>query len=73
MRVWREQQPAPVLLRTAVIVVSVNCPAVFVVLLRLQLVRALAQARELATVDPLTGVLNRRGLEEQARVRPKSW
>ncbi len=47
-------------IRTAVLVVACTCPAVIVVLLRAQLDRAVV-------TDPLTGLLNRRGLEARFR------
>jgi diguanylate cyclase (GGDEF)-like protein len=53
------------LLRTAILVISLSCPAVFLLIFRRQLDQAVRTARDLATTDPLTGLLNRRGLEER--------
>jgi len=53
-------------LQTLIIVTSAVCPAVIVLVLRSQLAHALVQARNLATTDPLTGLLNRRGLDQRA-------
>ena len=58
-------QLAVQMLRCGIILVSVTCPAVFVLILRSQLDRAAHQALELATTDPLTGLVNRRGLEDR--------
>ncbi len=55
-----------ILIRTMVLLVSAVCPAVIVLLLRSQLDRAMAAAHEAATRDPLTGLFNRRGLDEQS-------
>lgn len=64
--VARPDPPLPVsLLHTAVVLVSAACPAVIVLVLRSQLDRAVLHARHLATTDPLTGLVNRRGLAER--------
>jgi diguanylate cyclase (GGDEF)-like protein len=51
---------------TATILVSVFTPAVAALVLRHRLVAALRRAKALAVIDPLTGLVNRRGIAEQA-------
>jgi diguanylate cyclase (GGDEF)-like protein len=50
----------------AIIGVSTLTPAVAVSLLRARLVEAIRQARELSLTDPLTGLVNRRGIADRA-------
>lgn len=50
-----------------IVLVSATCPALIVLLLREQLDVAIRRAHRAATTDPLTGLLNRRGLDEQVR------
>ena len=59
-------RPAVIAIQTLIILTGAACPAVIVVILRSQLNHALRQAQGLATTDPLTGLLNRRGLDERA-------
>jgi diguanylate cyclase (GGDEF)-like protein len=49
-----------------IVVVSAMSPAVAVSALRAQLLHALRQARAVAGIDPLTGLVNRRGIAERA-------
>jgi diguanylate cyclase (GGDEF)-like protein len=56
---------ATMLLRAGIVVVAATCPAVFILILRAQLAGALRHARQLATTDALTGLVNRRGLEDR--------
>jgi diguanylate cyclase (GGDEF)-like protein len=51
---------------TATILVSVFTPAIAALVLRRRLMAALRQAKALAVIDPLTGLVNRRGIAEQA-------
>jgi diguanylate cyclase (GGDEF)-like protein len=51
---------------TIAVLVSVLSPTAAILVLRHRLIRALRRARILATTDPLTGLLNRRGLTEHA-------
>jgi diguanylate cyclase (GGDEF)-like protein len=60
-------RPAVIAVQICIVVVSVTCPALIVLLLREQLDAAIRAAHEAATTDPLTGLLNRRGLDEQVR------
>jgi diguanylate cyclase (GGDEF)-like protein len=59
-------RPVVIAVQSLVIATSAACPAVIVVILRTQLSHALQQARALATTDPLTGLLNRRGMDERS-------
>jgi diguanylate cyclase (GGDEF)-like protein len=59
-------RPGVIFVQALVLLVAALCPAVIVLLLRAQLDRAMATVHEAATRDPLTGLYNRRGLDEQA-------
>jgi diguanylate cyclase (GGDEF)-like protein len=57
---------AMMIIGTVTILVSVFTPAIAALVLRRRLIAALRQAKALAVLDPLTGLVNRRGISDQA-------
>jgi diguanylate cyclase (GGDEF)-like protein len=58
-------RPLLVVLHTVLVLVAASSTSGAVFVLRRQLQRALRQSRQLATMDPLTELANRRGMEER--------
>jgi diguanylate cyclase (GGDEF)-like protein len=64
---WHSGDPAPlIMLHTVFILGAASGPALLVHVLRSQLSAALELSLHQASTDPLTGLINRRGLEERA-------